>query len=48
MYIYPLTFCAHSCSETADNFWPADNFGSSILMIYMEFVNNVTLRAGIV
>ena len=40
----PLTFCVHSCSETADNFWPADHFGSSIIMIYMKFVNNVTFR----
>ena len=35
IYIYQLTFCLHSCSDTADNFWLADNFGSSICIVYM-------------
>ena len=40
----PLTFYEHSCSDTADNFWFADNFGSANHLIYMYFFNNATLH----
>ena len=36
IYLYPLTFCVHSCSDTADNFCPADNFGSSLCIVYVK------------
>ena len=36
--VVPLTFCVHSCSDTADNFWPADNFGLSIYIIYINIL----------
>ena len=42
--ITPLTFCVHLCSDTAGNFRPADNFGSTLYMEYTYIFNNETLH----